>query len=101
MCFPIAKRLFRDYVSPDVTKHEKHLLEQIHEQNKLIMSELANLQAAVAANTTATNAAVAALQNPATGTPDSALVPLTTAITANNAALTAATPAPAPAAPAA
>ena len=66
MCFPIAKRLFRGYVAPNVTKHEQHELQQIHEQNKLIMSALSDLQAAVAANATATNAAVAALQNPGT-----------------------------------
>ena len=64
------------------------------------MSAFDDLNNAVSANTAAVNAAVVALEAGSSGTPDSALEPLTAQLTANNAALTAATPAPATATPA-
>lgn len=66
-----------------------------------IMSALSDLQAAVAALTTEVGLVVTQLGKGTTGTPDSALTPLTTAVAAATASLAAAMPAPTSVAPAA
>lgn len=92
-----------------MTKDEKHLLKQIHEQNILIMSALSDLSAAVAqlgTNVSTLDANVAAVlaAGVGSGTPDSAITPITAAVTQANASLSAASqqlaaaiPAPTPA----
>jgi hypothetical protein len=68
--------------------HVHNLLERIELLEKRIMSGLTDLQAAVVANTTATNAAVAALQASASGDSDAAVEAAAQTIIANNTALT-------------
>ena len=63
-------------------------LSQLHRRTEKLMSGLSNLQAAIAANTQATTAAVAALQSGSGGgVPDSELQSLADTLTANNTTL--------------
>ena len=66
--------------------HEREILERLD----FIMSALTDLAAATAANTTAVNAAVAALAADATGSDSAAIEAAVTQLTTNNNALTAA-----------
>jgi hypothetical protein len=68
--------------------HVHNLFERIELLEKRIMSGLTDLQAAVVANTTATNAAVAALQASASGDSDAAVEAAAQTLIANNTALT-------------
>jgi len=73
--------------------HAHRIFERIEALEKNIMSGLTDLQAAVAANTAATNAAVAAL---AGGDNDATIEALAQTLVANNTALTNAVTPPAP-----
>ena len=67
--------------------HVHNLLERIERLEKNIMSGLTDLQAAVVANTDATNAAVAALQASTSGDNDAAVEAAAQTLVANNTAL--------------
>jgi len=81
--------------------HVHNLLERIERLEKNIMSGLTDLQAAVVANTAATNAAVATLQASASGDNDAAVAAAAQTLVANNTALQNAVAALTPAPPAA